>query len=218
MSAICLFEQFWSVGIILLPVLAHFCDSWSELYIAISCPSFLLLILYKWIPDSPRWLVNHKRVFEAAKILEKGAEYNGKPSIYTHDELKFKLKELSEQAENAPKEPSFWEMWEGEGVKKNLIFCHLAWSIYIIIYYGFLLNIRPFGRQYLEVNTAICGIFEIVGTFVGWFLIVHTTKKWMWTGLLNLVASGIALTAHFIPDFSKFESLSISLMGNAKLK
>lgn len=203
-SAICLFEQFWSIGIILLPVLAHFCSSWTEVYIAISCPSFLLLFLYRWIPDSPRWMVNHGRITEAATILEEAADFNEKSSIYSREELTYKLRALSDHVENEPKEPSFREMWEGRGVKLNLICCHLAWSIYIIIYYGFLLNIRPFGRDYLEVNTAICGIFEIIGTFIGWFFIIYTKRKWFWTGLFNLVASGIALTAHFIPDFSKY--------------
>ena len=30
-------------------------------------------------------------------------------------------------------------------------------SVYIVIYYGFLLNIRNFGRQYLEENTIVAG-------------------------------------------------------------
>lgn len=38
-----------------------------------------------------------------------------------------------------------------------MICVHLAWSIYIVVYYGMLLNIRSFSREHLEVNTVVAG-------------------------------------------------------------
>lgn len=96
-----------------------------------SYPSILLLLVYKWIPDSPRLLIKHGKIREAAKMIEEAAEYNGKPSTYKTNELIFELNNLAN--EKLPEEPPFREMWKGKGVKKNLILCHLAWSIYIII-------------------------------------------------------------------------------------
>lgn len=197
----CFYELFWSIGIITLLLLYHFSKSWTDLYIYMSYPSILLLLVYKWIPDSPRWMVNHGRIREAAMIIEKAAEYNGKPLTYKNTELIFALNDLAN--EKAPEESPFREMWKGKGVKKNLILCHLAWSIYIIINYGFLLNVRPFGRQFLEINTAICGVCEIIGLLIGWTLIMRTERKWTWAGLMNSVASAISLTAFLVPDECK---------------
>lgn len=163
-----------------------------------------MFALYRWIPDSPRWLLAHGKISEALSILEESLEVNNNKScVLTTDEIEAKLQVLSEKLMNAPEEPSFWRLWEGKQVKKNLICICLAWSIYIIIYYGFLLNVRPYGRDYLEVNTAICGVCEMIGTFVGLFFILKTSRKWLWTGTFNLIASVISYSAYLIPPTGK---------------
>lgn len=43
-----LFEQFWSIGVILLPGLASFFNSWTHLYMAISWPTLLLIYLWQY--------------------------------------------------------------------------------------------------------------------------------------------------------------------------
>lgn len=42
-----LFELFWSIGLIFLPVFSLFIADWWELYIAISMPTILMVILYR---------------------------------------------------------------------------------------------------------------------------------------------------------------------------
>lgn len=198
-SAICLFEQFWSIGVMLLPIMASFWSSWTQLYSAISLPTILLIFTLKWIPESPRWLIKKGRVQEAKEVLIQAAEMNGNISEIDQIELEKKLEVQSAAVMNEPKEPSWWSLWENKKVKKNLILCHLIWSIYIIIYYGMLLNIRPFGRDYLKINTAIAGMSEIIGTFIGWSLILFTSRKWLWAGLFNIGAALIGLSANLIP-------------------
>lgn len=42
-----LFEQFWSIGVMMLPGLASFWSSWSHLYMAISWPTVILIYLWQ---------------------------------------------------------------------------------------------------------------------------------------------------------------------------
>lgn len=42
-----LFETFWSIGVFLLPGIASFFDSWSHLYMAISYPTLILVLLWR---------------------------------------------------------------------------------------------------------------------------------------------------------------------------
>lgn len=44
-----LFESFWSVGVIFLPVLARLVQSWTHLYMAISWPTIILIILWRYV-------------------------------------------------------------------------------------------------------------------------------------------------------------------------
>lgn len=195
-----MFEQFWSVGVILLPVVGSWWGEWGLVYAAISFPTLTLLTLYYWIPDSPRWLLSHGRVDEAKEVLMKAAKVNGKKDFLEED-LEKQLKVLSETMMKAPAEPSMLSIWKKEdGVRIKLFAAHIGWSIYLMLHFGLLLHVRAMGRNYLEVNTVIAGISEIIGTFIGLYLILRTTRKWLFTSLLNIVTSLIALSAVFVPD------------------
>lgn len=154
MIATCMFEQFWSIGLILLPFVASYWSSWTYLYMAISFPTVILIGLYPLIPNSPRWLLKKGRIEDAKEVLLEAARINGKTDFSISD-LEKRLTIQAEDMKNAPKGPSYWQVWSGQ--YKNLACVHLAWSVYIVIYYGFLLNIRNFGVYFLVENTIICG-------------------------------------------------------------
>lgn len=197
-AAICLFEQFWSIGVILLPGVASMWSSWSQLYLAISLPTFSLMILHRWIPDSPRWLLQHGRIREAKMVLKESARVNENTKFVPND-LDNQLKTISEEMQSEPDPDSWWSIWAEKSARKNLICVHLAWSIFIVVYYGMLLNIRAFGRDNLQINTVIAGASEIIGTFIGFYLIMCTSKKWFWTGLFNIIGGMVAYLAWIIP-------------------
>lgn len=58
-----------------------------------------------------------------------------------------------------PPPAGWWSIWQGKHAKVNMFSVHLAWSIYIVVYYGMLLNIRAFSREHLEINTVIAGSY-----------------------------------------------------------
>ncbi|KAH8264523.1 hypothetical protein KR038_009606 [Drosophila bunnanda] len=196
-----LFEQFWSIGVMMLPGVASFWSSWSHLYMAISWPTVILIYLWQWIPDSPRWLIARGRVQEAKKILLECAEVNGTRYNLPHD-IDQQLELQAQTAMDAPPPSGWWSMWKGERAVRHMVCVHLAWSLYIVVYYGMLLNIRSFSRDHLYINTFIAGFSEMVGTFIGLFLILKTTRKWLWTGLFNIVAGCIAYCGWLVPKQS----------------
>ncbi|XP_068152640.1 solute carrier family 22 member 4 isoform X2 [Drosophila tropicalis] len=193
-----LFEQFWSIGVMMLPGVASFWSSWSHLYMAISWPTVILIYLWQWIPDSPRWMIARGRVQEAKKILLQCAEMNGTRYSLPHD-IDQQLELQAQTAMDAPPPSGWWSMWKGEKAVRHIICVHLAWSLYIVVYYGMLLNIRSFSREHLYINTFVAGFSEMMGTFFGLFLILKTTRKWLWTGLFNIIAGCIAYCGWLVP-------------------
>lgn len=111
-----------------------------------------------------------------------------------------------------PPPDGWWSIWQGPHAKTNMTCVHLAWSIYIVVYYGMLLNIRAFSRDHLEINTVIAGLSEITGVFIGLFLILKTTRKWMWTGIFNILAGFVALTVWLVPKTRKFLRLKVNCL------
>lgn len=199
-AVVCLFEQYWSIGVILLPLVSKWWSSWSIVYTAITLPTIILIFLYPWIPDSPRWLIKHGKVNEALKVLLTAAKVNNKKD-FSKDELDRELRSMAIQTENDPPELSWWSIWKGGfAIKRKLFVAHIGWSVFLMLYFAYLLHVRAMGRIYLPVNTVIAGISEIVGTFIGLYLILNTTRKWLWTSLLNIAASFVAFSANFVPD------------------
>lgn len=152
--------------------------------------------------------MKHGLIHEAKEVLLEAAEFNGTLQNVPKD-LETLL--MHETEKEAPEEPGYWSMWEDRRTIINLICCHLAWSIYIVVYYGYLLNIRVYGRDYLEENTIIAAFCEIAGTFIGYSLIMKTTKKWMWSSLLNIVGGLVSYTIWLVPPTSKHFCLLRSL-------
>ncbi|CAG7882458.1 hypothetical protein BRARA_C03447 [Brassica rapa] len=75
-----IFSGFWTVGTILEASLAWLIMpslGWRWLLALSSIPSSLLLMFYKWTPESPRYLILQGRKAEALSILEKIARTNG---------------------------------------------------------------------------------------------------------------------------------------------
>lgn len=203
---VCLFEQFWSVGVILLPAVSSWWTLWSTVYIAITIPTVALIILWYWIPDSPRWLLKHGRVDQALQVLKDAARVNGKTDFHEDDMYK-KLAELAEVMRHDPPEPTLLSIWRVPStIKIRLLVAHIGWSVYLMCYYASLLNVRAMGRRYLQVNTVLAGVSEIVGTFIALFLIMKTGRKWTYMSQLNIALSLIAYSANYLPhDFPPFE-------------
>lgn len=110
---------------------------------------------------------------------------------------------LQQQAQNVQSDPppaGWWSLWQGKRAVRHMICVHLCWSIYIVVYYGMLLNIRSFSREHLEINTVIAASCEILGVFCGLGLILFTTRKWIYTGMFNVIAGLIAYSAWLIPQ------------------
>lgn len=214
---VCFFEVFWSIGVLLLPFVANPWQSWRMVYAAISLPTISLFLIYPWIPDSPRWLLKHGRK-EALNILLDAARINKKN--LDKNLIQNELNNLSQQYRNEPEEPSVWSIWKGSFRHKiNLLIAHVGWSVYLSLYFASLIHVRVLGRNYLELNTMIGGLSEILGIFIALFLILKTSKKWIWASLLNILTSLIGLSANFVPhSFSPHNRMEIYLITSMTAK
>ena len=66
----------WSVGMILMPLLAYLVNRWKILRVVSVVPLAYVFLCWTILPESPRWLLTKKKVSEAKEILVKVAKVN----------------------------------------------------------------------------------------------------------------------------------------------
>lgn len=147
-----LFETFWSVGAILLPIIAHHAPTWKILYISITAPTIAYSILWFLIADSPIWHLEKGNKKRAMEIILDASTINKKSYLLP---INF-LDDIKEQ-----KTPNvqYFAMW-----RQNFLntFCiHIAWGVIITSFNGLLLNTRAFGRLDLHRNVMLTGELDL---------------------------------------------------------
>lgn len=83
----------------------------------------------------------------------------------------------------------------------------MKWKIVRTIDFLLLDEINSFPETFkmsTTVKLKTIGCCEIIGVFCGLLLILYTKRKWLYTGVFNIVAGFIAYSAWLIPLDSKF--------------
>ena len=70
--------------------------TWWTLQLAVSCVSFLQLLILFIVPESPRWLISVGRLDQAESVLKTIATKNGKEDFVKT----FKIQSLSQETES----------------------------------------------------------------------------------------------------------------------
>uniref|UniRef100_A0A0K8SDZ9 Major facilitator superfamily (MFS) profile domain-containing protein n=1 Tax=Lygus hesperus TaxID=30085 RepID=A0A0K8SDZ9_LYGHE len=175
----CLYNISYAVGITVLPLLAYFSTSWGMLQWCMSFPGFLLLIHCWFMPESPRWLLNHKRYKEALKVLY-GSKIPEGVSVPQEDD--------DSKAERAAKCNHLWykkvfssimklfQLFSSAELISRISLCHLGWFTASFSYFMIALNGDNFHfNKYLYI--ALNGIFEAPGYLLPIFMNYRLGRK-----------------------------------------
>ena len=72
----------FTVGQVIIGIVAIFIRSYKTFQILLSIPCFVLLGAYFIVPESPRWLISKKRYSEAEAVVERMCRFN---KVKKHD-------------------------------------------------------------------------------------------------------------------------------------
>lgn len=202
-SVICLFESFWGIGVIILPVIAYLMPSWSwsGIYLAISLPTIAYAFAWLWLTDSPQWLLKHGQIDEAKTYLLQAIDENKCPTPQSITNLDALLKGEAVKLQKQPKPSNWWSLWCNRRQCILTLALHIAWAVDVTNYNGMLLNIRVFGREYLLWNTALSGCSEIIGVLIAWLIVIKgDSNKFVYSGSFNVVAGCLSFLAFAFPS------------------
>merc|ERR1711892_555029 len=192
----------FAVGIIILSSVASLFNTWFTLQLTASCISFLQLLLWFIIPESPRWLISTKRFKEAKALIKKAAERNGKHEfVKTFTMAKLETNEKPD-SDGTKSSLGFSDLFD----KRILLFTivqMVAWPAVSLGYFGL-----SYGSADMEgnffVNNIILGVVELPG----YLYVILLMDVWgrkplfvlslVFTGVSSIVSSFLTGTARNI--------------------
>lgn len=153
---------FYTSSLMLLSGLAYGIREWRTLSIVISAPAFPLLIFWRWVPESCRWLIVHNKAEEAVKVFSSIASANNAnlPDDKLHVEMR----------EEAVNEGGFLDLFRTKTQCAKTLILWLCWFTNSMVYYGVLLSVGVLGGS-LYLNFFLTSVIDIPSNlFVIWFM------------------------------------------------
>ncbi|KAM9314905.1 solute carrier family 22 member 7a [Pholidichthys leucotaenia] len=188
----------WSVGNMVLALLAYFIRDWRHLMLAVTAPCIAAIILWWWLPESARWLLTNGRVEEAQKYLIQCAKMNGKSEFTSKVDTEVLEKVIV--SEVAEKNYSYCDLFRTPQLRRITLCSGLSWFAVAFLYYGISFKVSGFGVS-IYLTQFIYGAIEAPAKIVTFFILD-------WIGRRNgqalfLITTGALIGVNaFIPSDS----------------
>ncbi|XP_043962356.1 solute carrier family 22 member 2-like isoform X2 [Gambusia affinis] len=185
-----IYQMFFSVGILILPLLAYFITDWRWLQVVITVPYILFLSYYWFIPESPRWLLSQNRKSKAVKITKDMAKEN-------RETLSKMIETLSD--DNADSSTaSFMDLIRTPKMRKHTLILSFNWFTSAVVYQGLIMRLGILGGN-VYIDFLISGLVEFPAAFLILFTIERIGRRLPFA-TANIVAAASCFITAFIPD------------------
>lgn len=172
----CCYEHLWSVGVITLACIGSLCTDWRHLQLAISLPTVLILLLFRYIPESPEWKPKKKQRKKKQVPFEDDGLRIDKTAHQLHGNVGARMEKLKAPHHSLHKEST---------QKLKYLGIHAAWAFTVVTYYGGLLNTKNLGPE-LFLNIATAGVAEVAGVLTGLIILLRKSRIWLSLGIINM--------------------------------
>ncbi|KAG7164823.1 organic cation transporter 1-like [Homarus americanus] len=179
-----------TLGMCCVSLCAWLLANWRSFGLLCHIPSILFLLYWKFLPESPRWLLSVNRVKECEAIMTQVAITNGR-------RVPPDLRRLLEEARAAEKKSaSVRDLLKHKTLRKHLLIATLNTVIFCVVYSGIVLNIHNMtGNEF--VNFFVLSLVEIPGNILGMVSAQYLGRRLttIYTLSLSAIFSGLASTA-----------------------
>uniref|UniRef100_A0A2K6Q557 Solute carrier family 22 member 3 n=1 Tax=Rhinopithecus roxellana TaxID=61622 RepID=A0A2K6Q557_RHIRO len=196
-------QMFFTLGIIILPGIAYFIPNWQGIQLAITLPSFLFLLYYWVVPESPRWLITRKKGDKALQILRRIAKCNGKYLSSNYSQITVTDEEVSN--------PSFLDLVRTPQMRKCTLILMFAWFTSAVVYQGLVMRLGIIGGN-LYIDFFISGVVELPGALLILLTIERLGRRLPFAAS-NIVAGVACLVTAFLPEGIPLLRTTVATLG-----
>ncbi|CAN9507984.1 unnamed protein product [Ophioblennius macclurei] len=198
-----IYQTFYSVGVLVLALLAFLIPDWRWLHVATMAPYAFFLLYYWWIPESPRWLISQNRLSEAMKVTESMAAENQR-------KLSSTLQIVSpDEVESSS--GSLLDLIRTSNMRRNTFVLMFNWFASAVVYQGLVMRVGiTQGNLYLDFF--ISGLVEFPATLLVLVTIDRVGRRLPFA-TANMVAGASCFVTAFIPDSLLWFKTAVACVG-----
>ncbi|XP_029352681.1 solute carrier family 22 member 2-like [Echeneis naucrates] len=198
-----LFQMFFSVGVLLLPLLAYFITDWRWLQVVITAPYILFLVYYWFIPESPRWLISQNNSSKAQEITEAMAKENQR-------KLSLNFQTLTNVEGDSPT-ASLLDLVRTPNIRKYTFILMFNWFTSAVVYQGLIMRVGIAGGN-VYIDFLISGLVEFPAAFLI-LLTIERIGRRLPFATANIVAGASCIVTAFIPDSMFWSKTVVACIG-----
>nr|XP_046229345.1 solute carrier family 22 member 2-like isoform X2 [Scatophagus argus] len=199
-----LFQMFFSIGNLILPLLAYFITDWRWMQVVITAPYIFFLSYYWFIPESPRWLISQNNSPKALEITEALAKEN-KRTISKNFEM------LTDDDEKDSPSASLLDLIRTPNMRKHTFILMFNWFTSAVVYQGLIMRVGIAGGN-VYIDFLIAGLVEFPAAFLILFTIDRIGRRLPFA-TANIVAGASCLVTAFIPDSMFWFKTTVACIG-----
>ncbi|XP_077204399.1 solute carrier family 22 member 2-like [Paroedura picta] len=202
-----LYQAAFTVGLLVLDAVAYAIPHWRWLQLAITLPTFLLLLYYWCLPESPRWLISQGQNGRAMEIVDDIAKTNGKmlPAQFKS----IIIEEGNEDGEQL--RPSLIDLVKTPQMRKYTFILMYNWFTSAVMYQGLIMYLGvSAGNLYLDFFYS--ALVEFPAALILIFTIERVGRRYPWAAA-NFVAGIACLITAFTPDDMLWLKVTLACLG-----
>uniref|UniRef100_A0A2M3ZLB7 Putative organic cation transporter n=1 Tax=Anopheles braziliensis TaxID=58242 RepID=A0A2M3ZLB7_9DIPT len=187
--------------------IAYVTRDWRTMQFAITLPGLVLVSVWYWCPESPRWLLAKGRLDELYLLLERAASTNG---LLLPDHCRKSLVVASTNGDEPEVAVTVGDVFRRKFIRTTLVMI-VVWFGIILIYFGITLHLSNLGGD-IYINTVIAGSVEAIAICAS---ILVVLKLGLRINLfLYMVIAGLScIVMNFVPDGNLWVIISLAMIG-----
>lgn len=197
----------WTFGMCSTALVAWLVPNWRYLSVISLVPSLLGFIYWKYLPESPRWLLAKGKVVPCADILLQIGAVNGASEV-SRVEVEAQLRVL---VRRQPVDQPFTAMLAYPKLTTRAIMLFIMSFLQFVVYTVAMLSMTVLSNSFLA--HFVLSVFELPSNFLSWGLIHYFGRRFM----AYITFLLLAVSCFAAPFCIQNESLLLMVLGFAKL-
>ncbi|KAM7283373.1 carcinine transporter [Ixodes scapularis] len=205
----------YGIPFIMLAGIAYLLRDWFTVSLATSMPFITVLVVWWFIPESPRWLLSQNRMAEAEDVVQKIAKWNGKKIPANFLQACMEQQQKLTGNKYLKEEVSLQKLASYPNLLKKVLVVTFSWTANTMVYNGLSLATSTMNiSDYLSF--AISGAVEVPGVLLAWaFMDKYGRRPVM---VSSMLIGGLAcISSVLVPSDPVWLNVSLCSLGKMSI-